>query len=277
MNPTDLIAASPFVKLVYSYSAAHLVRRLANLGPNGVPPSWCLNSPVHQFVLSVWNELGNVQNVYSNACSLECQVANPTPESWREKFGQSEDEFRQQTLDLFTTIVFSALDRTLLLVNDACDLGMTRQESTLGNTRKRLASGDASICTSLIVLRDAVQPLADSRHFFVHRGESRHIDLFNHMRHARQILKAFKADDISFDDAGAIGKLLGTMRDDALRAAEANRGVLDALTGRFQVRVDELGGIEHPTKSEFARAQEVIRYFAGGPAPKSIPTLHPTT
>ena len=267
--PMDRIGTRSFEDLVDKHSALHFMKRLAHLGPEGIPAAEELNRPSQKYVLCVSIHLSAVRSALAEGHSLASQVEIPPPESWLREMELDKDKYRQQSLDLFTIVVHSVLDRTLLLVNAVCDLGILERNCSLRNITRATANPEPSLAAPLSSLWNAVIPIADARNHFAHRGRHREEGTFSAVARAKVVTRSFDVptDDVLFNDAGAVAELLRIMRSDLQSVSQPLIAVLDLLCAPFVSHLKSLGGTDLPTPDEMVRAEAVLSYFGGGEKP----------
>jgi hypothetical protein len=269
MARMDRIGTASFEDLVAKHGALHFMKRLAHTEPDGTPQREVMKRPSQQYVLSVINHLSTVRLAMAESRSFIDQVEIPPPESWLREMELDTDVYRQQLLDLFTIVVHSVLDRTLLLINAVCDFGIPPRECSLNAIRRATAQAGLSFSSELSSLRDAVLPIADSRHLFAHRGEHRDAGTFSAVVRAKVITQAWDAptEGVEFNDVGALRELLRIMASDLQSVKGPLVLVLDQLCTSFLANLEAVGGPDVPSHDELARAEAMIQYFGGGEKP----------
>ncbi|MCX6096687.1 MAG: hypothetical protein NT125_08290 [Candidatus Bipolaricaulota bacterium] len=201
---------------------------------------------------------------------LILQARTPPPAEWLASVELSAESFLQQILNHFTVVLFSTLDRCLLVTNHVLALGLHDRLASHAAIRKELASVDGVAEQKFAELETAVRPLSDARHFFAHRGEPRKIKLFSEVARAKKILDAWGAPPagIAFNEAGARAQILGQMESDLGSIRPRATAALDSLSPFYASRLAFLGGVDHPSPEERQRAAAVMRYFKGGERPR---------
>lgn len=265
----DDIGTTSFEDLVRAHSALHLMKRFAYLESDGTPQPEVIQRPSQQYEQCVYNHLCAVQSAMADSRSFIKQVEIPPPESWLREMELSRDKYRRQILDLFTIVVHSVLDQTLLLINAVCDFKIPPRDCSLKSIKRAATEAGISFSGELAALRDAVLPIADSRHLFAHRGEHRNVGLFSLVDRFKVITQAFHRSTvgIEFNDAGALAELLQVMESDLQRVTQPLVLLLDQLCAPFLASFEKFGGPDVPNDEELARATGVLKYFRGGEKP----------
>jgi hypothetical protein len=268
-NSLSKLHQSTFCRLLISDSTAHFTKRLAYLDEDGHPPSWALNDPRHKYVLEACNRQTRVERALTQAAGLIVQIEHPPPEAWLDTVGLAVEAYSQQIIDHFTLVLYSTLDRTLLLANFVLSLGIYDHLATYKAVSKELRIRAADVADKFSSLYEATAPLSDPRHFFAHRGESRRINVFSEVARTKRIVKIFgvPTDGVVFSDTQARSELLRTMENDLSSVCSSAVDAMDALALRYETEVQLLGGIDFPTEQEHARAMQAVRYFEGGEVP----------
>lgn len=265
----DDISATQFGRLVTESAALHFAKRLAHSEPNGAPSSAVLSNPSQQYVMEVLNHLYAVRSAVRDSESLVDQVRIPPPEPWLREMCLDADRYRQQLLDLFTIVIHSVLDRTLLLTNVVCRLEIAPRDCSLRAIAQATLRTGLSISNELVSLREAVLPIADARHLFAHRGEHRDAGVFSAVQRAKLITQGMHADTtgLVFNDTGAVAGLLRIMEADLRSVSAPLVRVLSKLCVPFDAALDSIGGPDIPSAEELSKAKAMIEYFAGGERP----------
>ena len=258
-----------FVQTVQGHSSLQWLKRLAHSDSNGLPDQSILDAPPQKLVLEVSKLLVRVRSVISDASSFIKQVEIPPPDTWLKEMDLTADSYRQQMLDLFTIVTHSVTDRVLLLVNFIFDLSFPSRSCSFRNIKGAIDKTDENVGAHLLQLRAATEVVAAPRHFFVHRGEHRHVSLFSEVYRVKLITKAFHVptEGFSFNDYGAIEELLSTMRTDLRSINLVLIPALDSLHNAYLHKIEVIGGPDIPSQEELSRATEVMKYFEGGPKP----------
>jgi hypothetical protein len=197
------------------------------------------------------------------------QIRHTPPAKWLRTIDLTKTEHQQQTLDHFTLVLYSTLDRCLLLPNVILELGIHDRRLTLKSARQALETIAPEVLQAILELRDTVTPISDPRHFYAHRGEPRWVPVFSDTSRARQIAAAVDAPlaGVDFDDRNAWEELLNTMELEVDGVGTATVRVLDSMTPYYEELRDKLGGVDSPTHDEQRRAILALRYFRGGDQP----------
>lgn len=125
-----ILENSKFLKLTDLNVNIIMSKRLAYINSEGHPPKWLSNNPSHLYVLEASNKARKVTHSIEHAKSIIKQIENPPPEDWLPIVRSSKNKFIKQHIDLFPVVLFSSLDRSLLLANLLLDIGKTEKEVT---------------------------------------------------------------------------------------------------------------------------------------------------
>jgi len=247
----------------------HWVHRSARLGPDGIPAKSVLDSPVDRYVLDVSAAASRLDVCIRHGKVTIKQIDSPPPQEWLHNIGLSEYEFYQHLLDTGTVIVHSALDRGLLFLNTVLALGLESRLCNFDSVKKHIRESFPQILKATAHLRELVFPIAASRHHYVHRGESRALNLFSGVRRMHAITKAFSVptDGVRIKDTEARWELLKTLRSETAATEDALRELKESARGAFTNRLSDVGGLSPPTEVEIERFVQVTEYFQGGPIP----------
>ena len=111
-----------------------------------------------------------------------------------------------------------------------------------------VAQIDEALAAQLSSLKDANEPLADPRPFYVHRGGHGEILLFSDVYRAMVITQGFRVPThgVKFDTSEALMRLMESMRRNFNAAGSATRSVLDSLLEPYLARLRGLGGYRLP-------------------------------
>lgn len=250
-------------------SAAHMTKRLAHIDREGHPPASLLNDPRHKFVLEARNRLSRVEGSFRQAAQMILQVHHTPPAEWLKTVVLTPEQFAQQALDHFTLVLYSALDRCLLLANHVMSLGIHDRLATYKTVQKEMKAKDHAVSLAFADLYKATEPLSDPRHFFAHRGESREVPLFTKLVRTKAIVSAWGAPTagVVFADQEARAHLLSLMAKDIHTVTRAAVASCDTLLGHYQRQLASLGGADLPTDEEKTRAAAAAKYFEGGERP----------
>ncbi|MBI3374796.1 MAG: hypothetical protein HY017_23990 [Betaproteobacteria bacterium] len=247
----------------------HWVYRSARLGPDGKPAKSVLESSVAQYVSGVSAAASRLDVCIRHGRVTIQQIDTPPPEDWLQRIGLSEYEFYQHLLDTGTVIVHSALDRGLLFLNTVLALGLEPRLCNFDSVKKLIRDSLPQVLNAAANLRDLVALIASSRHYYIHRGESRTLDLFSGVRRVHAVTKAFSVptEGVRIKDTEARWELLKTLRSETTAIETALRKLKESVREAFTSRLTDLGGFRPPTKLEIERFVKVTEYFQGGPIP----------
>lgn len=158
------------------------------------------------------------------------------------------------------------MDRTLLLTNAVLGLRITLRNCTLGNLKKVLNSRLPDLVAKLTELDRTIKPIADARHLFAHRGQSRVIAMFSAIGYAKAAAQALGApvEGVHFNDEQALKELLQTMHQDIDMIEREVGPVLDTLHKPYLEHLQELGGVTIPSEAEMTRASAFLKHVGGG-------------
>ena len=195
--------------------SSHILWLMATFGKEEDPQRDVIKSPPMQYSHKVLAVSQKVSSGISDSAQLIRQVAQPPPETWFTEIGITKTEFIQQSLDMFTVVLYSLLDRCLQLTNIILSIDLNSRKVTYDSLLKSLKSNHSVVATALSDLKDAVSPLADPRHFFVHRGESRESQL-SHTELLARIKKNAPAliDPAKIDHATAQADVIAIIQKD---------------------------------------------------------------
>lgn len=248
--------------------ASYLVWLMATFGKEGEPQSSVLESPPLKYVRDVHSALSRVSSGIRESSRLTRQVAQPPPETWLTEIGVTETEFVQQSLDALTVVLFSLLDRCLHLTNIVLACGLKPRQVTYTRLSEILKANHSVVATALSDLQTAVDPLADSRHFFVHRGERRESPL-SHAQLLARIQKHFPAllDTTKIDYATARTDIIAVTQKDFATVSACVGTVKDVLLQPYISKLHALGGIPELTNPERLRAKDIMNWAETGTEP----------
>ena len=245
-----------------------LVWLMATLGKEGASQTSVLNLLPLQYVQDVSSALSRVSSGIRESSRLTRQVAQPPPETWLTEIGITENEFVQQSLDALTVVLYSLLDRCLHLTNIILGCGLTPRRVTYIRLSDVIKSNHSVVATALSDLKTAVYPLADPRHFFVHRGKHRESPLSNAELFS-QIQKHFPAlvDATKIDYATARTDIIALTQKDFETVSACVRKVKDLLLQPYMSKLNALGGIPELAKHDRLRARDIMNWAETGTEP----------
>lgn len=146
------LGASSLGLILRKDSAAHFTKRLAYVHGDGHPPDWALAEQRHRFVLEACNRHSRVEAAIRQASRLLMQASRAPPLEWLNFVELTQENFYQQTFDHFTLVLYSTLDRTLLLANYIVGLGVHDRLATYKTVQKELKNRDQlSTFTTLLL------------------------------------------------------------------------------------------------------------------------------
>lgn len=261
--------ASQLRLLVTRDGTRHLVKRFCSLGQDGRPDPRLLSSPPHQFVDEVINQLHTTEEAIQHGEVVLRQLKLMPPVEWLQKIGISRSDYVQQQVDGFTTVVYSVLDRALILTNTIYQLQYDARKCTFRSISDALEVRDSIFVEKLGVLKKAVDPLADHRHFYVHRGENRKVELFSDVRRLEQLVDVFQLPTVGLilNEVGAFQRVIEVLEGDIGRVKIALIQVLNVLADPYCTAMHRLGGIKEPTQEEVLKAGRIMQYWSSEDRP----------
>jgi len=248
--------------------SSHILWVMATFGKEEDPQRDVLESPPMQYSHKVFSLSSKVSSGISDSSQLIRQVAQPPPETWLTEIGVTKTEFIQQSLDMFTVVLYSLLDRCLHLTNIILSSELKPRNVTYDRLSKKLKSNHSVVATALSDLKDAVSPLAEPRHFFVHRGEGRESRL-SHTQLLATIQKQLPAliDPAKIDYATARVDIMVLIQKDFETVSACVRKVKNVLFQPYMSKLNALGGIPELTKDELLRAKDIMNWAETGIEP----------
>lgn len=260
---------SIFLALIEKDISIHFMKRLAHIDNNGCPSPSILNDPRHAYVVEVHHKTDNVYQSITTTKSIVKQIEQTPPDQWLESVGLSRYRFIQQCLDHYSLVLFSALDRALLLANLLMDIQLPEKEVTFKKIIKPIRQRCSNTATMLGDLYEKTGKLADHRNFYSHRGESRNAGRLSSIHRVKVITQLFNVptDTVKFHDAEADSELRDILQMEIDEIELAVVSFLDVISSFYVAGIDKLGGLDIPDESEIQRAQQAIRYFEGGERP----------
>ncbi len=270
MGTETLLDTSAFLKLVAFDFRMHMLKRLAYINSEGHPPENILNDPRHLYVIETSDKLMKVKNAIDHAKLLIKQIEIVPSQDWLESIGITKYEFIQQNVDLFSVVLFSSLDRALLLANFLMNLIGSEKEVTykkiIGSIRKQRES----VADLLTELYKETADLADHRNFFSHRGKNRNAGRVSSIRRIKVITQLFNVpmDNTVFLDDEAEKELAELLRKEVSLIEPILLKFLESVSSIYIEGINKIGGIDMPNEEELSRAALAIEYFNGGTRPE---------
>jgi len=265
-----ILENSNFLKLIDLNVNILMFKRLAYINSEGHLPEWLSNNPPHLYVLEASNKAMKVTNSIEHAKSIIKQIENPPPEDWLSIVGLSKNKFIQQHIDLFSVVLFSSLDRSLLLANLLLDIGKTEKEVTYKKIIKSIEKVSPAIAGILGELYKATESLADYRNHFSHRGVNRNTGRFSSVYRVKLITQLFDVpmENVKLLDNEAGTELVEMLSKEVSDIEPIILRFLEAVAMYYVDGLNKAGGLEMPSEEELQRAQLVTEYFSGGAKPE---------
>lgn len=245
-------------------------KRLAHINSEGHPPEWLLKSPSHFYVLEASRKANKVTNSIDYAKSLIKQIENPPSEEWLSDVGLSKNKFIQQNIDLFSVVLFSSLDRSLLLANLLMDIGKAEKEVTYRKVIKSIEKINPAIAEILSELYKETESLADHRNYFSHRGLNRKTGRFSSVHRLKVITQLFNIpmENVKLLESEAESDLVEMLCKEVSNIEPVLLRFLEAVAVYYIEGLNKLGGLDVPSEEELERAQLATEYFSGGAKPE---------
>ncbi len=137
--------------------------------------------------------------------------------------------------------------------------------------RRALRDSHPLVLRYLNNIRDAVEPLSEPRHFYVHRGESRTLGRFSEVQYldlvAENVGIPMDSDEALRNRTEARWEVLRRLRDEKKKAEESVQDLLVELLSPYLGCLADLGGLEDQIADEIVRFVEVVDWFQGGKEP----------
>lgn len=265
-----MIENSNFLKLIDLNVNTLMSKRLAYINSEGHPPEWLLNDPSHLYVLEASNKTKKATNSIEHAKSIIKQIENPPPEEWRSKVGLSKNKFIQQQIDLFSVVLFSSLDRSLLVANLLMDIGKTEKEVTYKKVIKSIEKINPVIAEVLGELYKATESLADHRNHFSHRGSNRNTGRFSSVYRVKVITQLFNVpmENVKLLENEAESELVELLRKEVSDIEPILLRFLESVAVYYIDGLNKMGGLDMPSEEELERAQLATEYFSGETKPE---------
>lgn len=265
-----MLDESNFLKLVGLDFQMHFLKRLAYINAEGLPSERVINDPRHLYVQETSNKSLKVKDAIEHAESLIKQIEIPPPQEWLNLVGLSRHDFIQQNVDLFSVILFSSFDRSLLLANFLLGEIENEKEVTYKKIIKSIRADNPLTAELLSDLHHETRNLADHRNFFSHRGIKRRIGRFSEIHRAKVITRLFNVsvETVNFQDSDAEKELIAELRKEVTSFESIIFRFLDSLSLKYLEVINQLGGIDMPNDDELLRAKLAIEYFQGGEMPE---------
>lgn len=265
-----ILENSKFLKLISLDVNILMSKRLAHINSEGHPPEWLLNNPSHLYVLEASSKANKVTNSVEHAKSIIKQIENPPPEEWLSKVGISKNKFIQQHIDLFSVVLFSSLDRSLLLANLLMGIGKTEKEVTYKKVIKSIEKINPVIAEILDDLYKETESLADHRNHFSHRGLNRNSGRFSSVHRVKVITQIFNVpmENVRLLDSEAESELVEMLYKEVSNIEPILLRFLEAVAVYYIEGLNRLGGLDMPSEEELERAQLATEYFSGGTKPE---------
>ncbi|ELB2790463.1 Cthe_2314 family HEPN domain-containing protein [Aeromonas hydrophila] len=264
----DAVSEKSLAEHIDDHFGLHFTKRLAYLDENGCPPEWILTDPRHRYVQEVNHRLVLLHAAVADAKGVITQAENPPPDDWLSSVGLTRDKYVQQMVDLFTLLLHSTADRTLLLTNAVLSLEIEPRKLSLKEISKKLQNQD-QIVAALRSVHSCVSHLSDPRNHFSHRGERRYVGQFSDVVRMKVILKKLEcpSDQVQFADLEAFQRLKADMLSELISAEIVVEQVVEHLLPGYLAQIESLGGPDTPNADEAARAKAALAYFRGGTRP----------